>query len=413
MQRSNVLALLLLVIHVHTSDAIARAQASCTKHWDPAVCCEVWPEGKPEEHQEQTCGMKPGEKATWEDAGYGFTPMATEDYDNIPSERTEWCPLDDSNFGHSAHSGQTTRWIVRNNATAAVEVNWVNDQGKEISAGGKEKLVLAPGQTGYINTREGHLFTVREQKDDGAGKLLMVHRVGMIAIKNEFGVPCADGPFARVKRNPEGCPLDCNYLNRGFRNEVGCPVNVFFWNGTHDDFVFQLGSRASGPDAWLWDTKYHYEITYNTHRFRARLPHPTNPSLGRHVFCTSFLTSYVAVRSLTFFNPSLRSLAFFDCVRRLVQEVQIARSDITDCPDVRAPPRKLRHRAAAGEITDVKVTRQGVKVEATTTCRANATHEALLTAEEARKRKELRDHYTYERRGAAPIAAAAVLAASA
>ena len=314
----------LLCVCFTYASAVSSSQASCTSHWDPALCCEVWPDGKPEEHQEQTCGMKPGEKASWSDAGYGFTPMATEDYQNIPTERTELCPLDEAgHLGHSVHAGQATRWIVRNNATSSVEVNWLDGDGKEIAAGGKEKIVLSPGQTGYINTREGHLFAVREQKADGTGRLLALHRVGMIAVRNDAGVPCsADGPFHQIKRNPEGCPLDCNYLNRGFRNEVGCPVNVFFWNGTHDDFVFQLGSRRSGEDAWLWDTAYHYEISYNTHRFRARLPHPTNPALGRHVSPLS-LHAYFCSGAIAFFSflvllRSLRSLflsRFQTCVR--------------------------------------------------------------------------------------------------
>ena len=89
-----------------------------------------------------------------------------------------------------------------------------------------------------------------------------------------------------------------------------------------------------------------------------------------------------------------------------MSEVQIHRTDVLPCPDVRAPPLKVRRREATRKITEIKVTREPVAAT-TTTATCNATH-GLLTADEIIM-KEQQDPYTYKRRGAAPIAAASVI----
>eukprot|EP00657_Telonema_sp_P-1_P000267 TRINITY_DN10486_c0_g1_i2.p1 TRINITY_DN10486_c0_g1~~TRINITY_DN10486_c0_g1_i2.p1 ORF type:complete len:203 (-),score=29.20 TRINITY_DN10486_c0_g1_i2:182-790(-) len=88
-------------------------------------------------------------------------------------------------------------------------------------------------------------------------------------------VSCTDQILEPLQTHSES-PLECYHIAKGFKNSVGCGINVFFWNGTHEELAFQLGTTPVPPDAeWDWDrispSSIAYEATYLTHRFYVRL----------------------------------------------------------------------------------------------------------------------------------------------
>jgi hypothetical protein len=103
--------------------------------------------------------------------------------------------------------------------------------------------------------------------------------VGLFEFTNPENVPCADQALQRLFLH-DGNPPECGFINKGFVNHAGCALNLFYWNGTSEELVAQMDDASSHPiprgrEYFGWHSPVHYEGTYLTHRFYARLPDGT------------------------------------------------------------------------------------------------------------------------------------------
>lgn len=242
------------------------------------------------------------------------------------------------------HDGYNTMWIVHNKASYPVVLSWVDRNRKVIDKDDPNKYhyhevsahdgktspphhdpnaILQPNQWTSLSTYDGHVFFARrvyEAKDATSqtktkklGPVVMQHRVGLIPIQNVFGhaldlfcdpndpdeEPVIQVDETHVERAPEfrrslRPPLrPCNTQDIGFRNLVGCPLNVYYsgmYNMTglphatpdancsftpkscHEQFKFHLGKNPYSADfMWAWDSQTKFEGTYVGHNFVFRL----------------------------------------------------------------------------------------------------------------------------------------------
>ncbi|CAB9505734.1 expressed unknown protein [Seminavis robusta] len=273
---------------------------------------------------------------------------------HVPNRLTRHCPMDvqdmlqhdnDYNADNIYHYGFNTIWLVHNTASTPVVISWVDRKNQkqlpdsdnkyyyeEVSAiDGKTSpphkdpnAILQPGQWKAMNTYDGHVFYIRrlivpENNNNTTGSttrlgpILMQHRVGLIPIRNVFGHALEQycdpndpdlEPIVEIKethqtqRAPEfqrslRPPLrPCNTQDIGFRNLVGCPLNVYYsstFNMTgqpraageacsftpkscHEQFKFHLGTNPYTTDfMWAWDSQTKFEGTYVGHNFVFRL----------------------------------------------------------------------------------------------------------------------------------------------
>jgi hypothetical protein len=240
---------------------------------------------------------------------------------HVPDRRTVYCPLApqlDDLFQHFTTTdptyqyGYSTMWIVHNNASTPVVLGWVERRGqhpnnyqyREVSAidgttsppHRDKNAILQPNEWKVINTQDGHVFFVRRlEKNGNLGPVLMQHRVGLIPIQNVFGHQLENfcdpndqdvEPVVvvgdHVERAPEfkrtlRPPLrPCNIQDIGFRNLVGCPLNVYYSGrhnmtgiprkdgeecsftpkSCHEQFKFHLGKNPYSTDFhWAWDSR--------------------------------------------------------------------------------------------------------------------------------------------------------------
>ena len=172
-------------------------------------------------------------------------------------------------------------------------LSWVNTRGVEVSAvdgttmpaENNKQSLLPPGKWRAVSTYQGHLFHVRALGKDGApGRLLLRHRAGMHFVKNPNNIPCdlpegkSDTDYFK-EREDTGCHTDCNFVNAGFLNKVGCGVDVYWRGGgpsaprACERFSFHLGQESDMLDIEAWGSHAMYENTYNTHTFVARMAH--------------------------------------------------------------------------------------------------------------------------------------------
>lgn len=233
--------------------------------------------------------------------------------------------------------GYSTMWIVHNNANFPVVLSWVDRSKKITTPDGNyyyqevsaidgsttpphhdTNAIIPPGQWRMVSTYDGHVFYARRlivEKGKGPqlGPVVMQHRVGLIPIQNVFGhalenfcdpndpdiEPVVEvGEDHHLERAPEfrrslRPPLRaCNTQDIGFRNLVGCPLNVYYsgmFNMTgkprntdeacsltpkscHEEFKFHLGKNPYSSDFhWGWDSQTKFEGTYVGHNFVFRL----------------------------------------------------------------------------------------------------------------------------------------------
>jgi len=113
---------------------------------------------------------------------------------------------------------------------------------------------------------------------DTAGALVLRHRVGLFEFTNPGKIPCGGQHLQRLFLHA-GHPPECGVINKGFVNRAGCALNIFYWNGTSEELVAQMEDAAANPVPRGkepfevgWRSPVHYEGTYLTHRFYARLP---------------------------------------------------------------------------------------------------------------------------------------------
>eukprot|EP00656_Telonema_subtile_P024991 TRINITY_DN2712_c0_g1_i1.p1 TRINITY_DN2712_c0_g1~~TRINITY_DN2712_c0_g1_i1.p1 ORF type:complete len:369 (+),score=32.04 TRINITY_DN2712_c0_g1_i1:187-1293(+) len=212
----------------------------------------VWPDGRPPEHP-LNCPQVPK-----------FDPWRrmVGRYGTLPMETTSLCPREQA--VRSKSFGQTTRVFFENTRSEPVTLYWVGFNGDE-----KLVKLLAPGETVSEKTNEGHIFHARSNSNE----LLMRHTVGVYEFKNPRALSCPPIPLQEIQKHGHS-PLECAHIRKGFKNSVGCSVNVFFWNGEEEELAFQLGTGAV-PLTEEWNTSFGtsiaYEATYLTHRFYVRL----------------------------------------------------------------------------------------------------------------------------------------------
>jgi hypothetical protein len=191
---------------------------------------------------------------------------------------------------------------VENTSKNPVVVSWVVN-GVEYSPFEPDKsamedprAILKPGEWTSVPTWESFVYHVREIDEDGsAGKVVLQYRAGLVPIGNPHDYPCdaslpdvepfdpvtgvTAAPFQRTKTPPV---RPCNTIDVGFRNQVGCPIHVYWANQLSDipeqgfscgeKFKFHLGTKPAPQDFFTdWNSMTKFEGSFIGHTFVARL----------------------------------------------------------------------------------------------------------------------------------------------
>jgi hypothetical protein len=227
----------------------------------------------------------------------------------VPNQETVICPLQVQSLENpSAISGFDTNWILENTASTPVVVAWVVN-GEEWSPFEPDKKpmddpknILKPGEWVNVPTLQSFVYHVREIDEDGnPGRVILQHREGLISIGNLDQLPCAGGNKPDVEPvNPETGERAEQYsrtlsqgnrrynpIDVGFRNQAGCPLDVYWANQLIDvptdgfscgeKFKFHLGTKAATQDFLNdWGSATKFEVTFIGHTFVARLASDPN-----------------------------------------------------------------------------------------------------------------------------------------
>jgi hypothetical protein len=221
----------------------------------------------------------------------------------VPNTQTVVCPMELQSLENpSANKGLDTTWIVENTSKNPVVVSWVVN-GVEYSPFEPDKsamedprAILKPGEWTSVPTWESFVYHVREIDEDGsAGKVVLQYRAGLVPIGNPHDYPCdaslpdvepfdpvtgvTAAPFQRTKTPPV---RPCNTIDIGFRNQVGCPIHVYWANQLSDipeqgfscgeKFKFHLGTKPAPQDFFRdWNSMTKFEGSFIGHTFVARL----------------------------------------------------------------------------------------------------------------------------------------------
>ncbi|KAG7352079.1 hypothetical protein IV203_008127 [Nitzschia inconspicua] len=221
----------------------------------------------------------------------------------VPNTQTVTCPLEVQSLEiPSATRGFDTTWIVENTSSVPVVVSWIVN-GVEYSPFDPDKsamddprAMLKPGDWTSVPTFESFVYHVRElEKDGSAGKIVLQHRAGLVPLGNPHDYPCdaslPDVPpmdpdtgvtlpsFQRQRTHPV---RPCNTIDVGFRNQVGCPLHVYWARGLSEvpengfncgeKFRFHLGTKPAPQDFFEdWNSMTKFEGSFIGHTFVARL----------------------------------------------------------------------------------------------------------------------------------------------
>ncbi|KAL3940675.1 MAG: hypothetical protein SGBAC_004840 [Bacillariaceae sp.] len=230
----------------------------------------------------------------------------------VPNQRTVVCPIKlESLENPSAMSGLDTTWLVENTSTNPVVlsqvingVEWSPFQPKILSPMADPLATLQPGEWISVPTYESFVYHVREISSETGkpGDVVLQHRAGLIPICNPNSYEC-DANLPDVEpANPETAERKaefgrtptpkaarpCNTVDISFRNQVGCPLHVYWANrmseipsegfSCGEKFKFHLGTKAAPQDFMLdWDSATKFEGSYVGHTFVARLA--SDPSI--------------------------------------------------------------------------------------------------------------------------------------
>mmetsp|Transcript_39126 Transcript_39126/g.76337 ORF Transcript_39126/g.76337 Transcript_39126/m.76337 type:complete len:422 (-) Transcript_39126:162-1427(-) len=305
---------------------LAYLPSSQSGEWSPG--CESWPYRVPSQHGNWACDRfiqndpvalekKIAHRLTFSDS--------PEIIMNLPEEKTYFCPsesesvLTDDDLPSS--EGHEIRWVVHNHASTPVILSWINQQGMEVSAADSKThppvadaghwpdgSMLEPGYVAVVYGYQGQTFLARELLEDAsggggtkAGRILLKHRSGLIYVRNEKGALCPEDAFHDPEptgdeaENKISAPFDpdpdCNPLDKGFINKVGCGIDLYFATGGNytltpaafpkghepphcEQFAFHIGVNPR-PTDYLDDhsSMVAFTTTYATHRFVARMSH--------------------------------------------------------------------------------------------------------------------------------------------
>lgn len=230
----------------------------------------------------------------------------------VPNTQTVTCPLGEvqSLENPSAVKGFDTTWIVENTSTKFVALAWIVD-GIEYSPFHPDKkpmedpkAILKPGDWTSVPTFESFVYHVREIDEDGnMGNVVLQHRAGMIPLGNPHDFSCgADNidvePYSgeteddsKPQKEPgrgEDLRRSCNTIDIGFRNELECPLSVYWAKNLVDvpdqgfscdeKYKFHMGTNYAPQDfMWDWVSTTKYEGSLIGHTFVARLA--SDPSI--------------------------------------------------------------------------------------------------------------------------------------
>lgn len=221
----------------------------------------------------------------------------------VPNQQTVVCPMEVKGLENpTAVKGLDTTWILENTATSPVLISWLVDGVEwspfkpDLKPMDDPQAILYPGDWISVPTYESFVYHVREIGEDGnAGNILLQHRAGLIPIGNPHQYEC-DATLPDVEpvnpktaerkdefgRTPTPQSRPCNTVDISFRNQVGCPLHVYWANRLDDvpqegfscgeKFKFHLGTKPAPQDFMLdWDSATKFEGSYIGHTFVARL----------------------------------------------------------------------------------------------------------------------------------------------
>ena len=226
----------------------------------------------------------------------------------VPNQQTIFCPREVQNLeSPSAIKGFDTIWIVENTSSSPALLAWVTN-GQEWSPFHPDlkpeddpDATLMPGEWKAVPTFESFVYHAREITAEGPGQVLMQHRAGLVPIGNPNQYDC-DASLPDVEpvnpetaerkaewaRTPTHKVRRCNTIDVGFRNQVGCPLSVYWANRLTDvpeegftcgeRFKFHLGTKPATQDFMHdWESSTKFEGTFIGHTFVARLA--SNPEI--------------------------------------------------------------------------------------------------------------------------------------
>jgi hypothetical protein len=221
----------------------------------------------------------------------------------VPNQQTVTCPMQVQGLENpTAVRGLDTTWIVENTATTPVIISWLVDGVEwspfkpDVKPMDDPLAILQPGNWISVPTYESFVYHVREIGDDGnPGNVVLQHRAGLIPIGNPHQYDC-DANLPDVEpvnpktaerelecgRTPTPEARPCNTVDISFRNQVGCPLHVYWANrldevpqegfSCGEKFKFHLGTKPAPQDFMLdWDSATKFEGSYVGHTFVARL----------------------------------------------------------------------------------------------------------------------------------------------
>jgi len=228
----------------------------------------------------------------------------------IPNQRTVVCPIElESLENPSAMRGLDTTWIVENTSSNPVVlsqvidgVEWSPFQPKVLSPQDDPLATLRPGDWISVPTYESHVYHVREISSETGkpGPVVLQYQAGLIPIGNPNQYDC-DANLPDVEpvnpktaerkmefgRSPTPEARPCNTVDISFRNQVGCPLHVYWANRLDEasvegfcgeKFKFHLGTKPAPQDFMLdWDSATKFEGSYIGHTYVARLA--SDPSI--------------------------------------------------------------------------------------------------------------------------------------
>jgi hypothetical protein len=190
-----------------------------------------------------------------------------------------------------------------------VVVSWVVDgiewspYEPDVKAMDDPKARVLPGDWLNVPTFDSFVYHVREVDKDGSpGNIVLQHRVGLVPVVNRNGIVCdaskpdvepIDPLTALTKpdfsRNPTPVIRPCNTIDIGFRNQVGCPIHVYWANQLEgedvpkegfncgENFRFHLGTKPAPQDFMNdWESSTKFEGSFIGHTFVLRLASDPN-----------------------------------------------------------------------------------------------------------------------------------------
>ena len=230
----------------------------------------------------------------------------------VPNQQTVTCPRQPQSLENPSHvQGFDSTWMVENTASTPVLLSWVVDGVEwspfhpDVLAVDDPDAILQVGDWKAVPTFESFVYHVRELDNEtgGPGDILLQHKAGLIPLGNPQGLSCdASLPdvepvnpetgeiLPKVKRTPTHKFRRCNTMSIGFRNQVGCPLHVY-WASFLDSsdlpsegfscgekFKFHLGTNhASQNFISDWQSATKFEGSFLGHTFVARLA--SNPDV--------------------------------------------------------------------------------------------------------------------------------------